>query len=632
MSTNGFQGKVLPAETPLFSKYENMSKDLKENPLHFMKYHGLIHKLLEPLSETKGEVVIEDNGKCHIELGGMPFADFGVILLTTIRTYTGECVQYSLELLIISADNEPKVVQVEFRELNSHRWIDNLGPSYLCESWGANNLKFIIQTMSKYAPVEEKFLYSGWMPGHASTYIWNNERLNGEDYRLDSVESSCNHTLEMLNVAPHSLTIPLLAVSLLSLVHSEMVKKGVYFKGVCCIVAPTQSFKTTLASLFFDFENGRETDINFEATGAAIVRTIGNVRDSTVIVDDYKPGATKAESNDMTRKLSTVVRMCSDDSGGIQKAGAQNTTISNTARGLVVVTAEQIELQVQSTLARLLVLEMNQKSVDIIKLSHFQESHQQYREFIRNFIRYIASQGVDHFCERLAQRFLQKRNALRNMIPEDTPVDNRTNDMCVWLWITFCEFLEFALCVNAIDQNQFEKQKQECLSVFLSLMEHQAERVADLNPVKQFFKGLQVLIDTKEVRIRQLQARNSNYAATESREAVGFSKADNIYLKNEVAFQAVNAYYRRQGREFSISENSLRKALADNNFILINKSKTYIHRLYINGEKYQCIKFECKKFNELLQGGKSNGCKNDREIPGNRERHENADTYLGRGE
>lgn len=121
MSTNGFQGKVLPAGTPLSIQYEHMSKDLKENPLHFKKYHGLIQKLLEPLLETKGEVVIEDNGKCHIELGETLIADFGVILLTTIRTYTGECVQHSLELLIISADSEPKVVQVEFSELNSHR-------------------------------------------------------------------------------------------------------------------------------------------------------------------------------------------------------------------------------------------------------------------------------------------------------------------------------------------------------------------------------------------------------------------------------------------------------------------------------------------------------------------------------
>ena len=87
-----------------------------------------------------------------------------------------------------------------------------------------------------------------------------------------------------------------------------MIEIGTYFKGVCCIVAPTQSFKTTIASLFFDYNNGREADINFEATTAAIVRTIGNTRDTTVILDDYKPGATKAEQNDMMLKLEIPIK------------------------------------------------------------------------------------------------------------------------------------------------------------------------------------------------------------------------------------------------------------------------------------------------------------------------------------
>ena len=131
----------------------------------------------------------------------------------------------------------------------------------------------------------------------------------------------------MANVAPHSVTIPLLAIALLSLVQSQMMILGEYFKGVCCITAPSQSFKTTLAAFFFDFENGREATSNFEATMAAIVRTVGNARDSTVIVDDFKPGTTKTEHNEMIRKLSTVTRMCGDNSGGIQKAGSQNSII-----------------------------------------------------------------------------------------------------------------------------------------------------------------------------------------------------------------------------------------------------------------------------------------------------------------
>ena len=58
--------------------------------------------------------------------------------------------------------------------------------------------------------------------------------------------------------------------------------------------------------------------------------------------------------------------------------------------------------------------------------------------------------------------------------------------------------------------------------------------------------GLQVLIETKEVTIGKLQARNSGYATIDSKEAIGFAKKGYVYLKNGTALQSVVTYYRRQ--------------------------------------------------------------------------------------
>ena len=448
---------------------------------------------------------------------------------------------------------------------------------------------------------------------------------------MEQAETSCEYALQMLDVAQHSLTIPLLSIELLSLVHSKMMEKGIYFKGVCCIVAPTQSFKTTLASLFFDYDNGKEADINFEATTAALVRTLGNIRDSTVVIDDYKPGATKAESNQMVLKLGKIVRMCSDDSGGIKKAGLQNSTFTDIARCMTVITAEQMQLTVQSTLARLLVLEADRKCVDKDKLTYFQAHHSEYQEFIKVFVQYICLQGVETYCDTLAQRFLQERNGMENeLAKEDVFVDNRTNDMCVWLYVSFSEFLKYAFQVGAITQEQFEQYAIEARKIFKSIMEQQTDRVANLDETRQFFKGLQVLIETKEAYIGKLQARNICYATAESQEAIGFSKKGFIYLKNEVALQKVILYYKRMGKDFFAHESVLRKALADSGYLLLKNEKTYIHRLHINHKTYQCIKFTEAKFHELLNGGKKDGTEENREIPSNWGMRQNADSLLGR--
>lgn len=536
-----------------------------------------------------------------------------------------------MELLILGQDIPSRIVRLESSELGSSRWIESLGPNYLYEKWGVEKLQTLIKAMSKYAPTRDEYQYSGWDAEDGKAYILDGHQLNSENLDADTTRNVCQHVFGMLDVASHSLTIPLLAVELLSLVHSKMVEEGTYFKGVCCIVAPTQSFKTTLAALFFNINNGLQADLNFEATEAAIVRTIGGIRDSTVILDDYKPGATKAESNDMLLKLSKVIRMCSDDSGGILRAGTQNSTISNAACGMVVVTAEQIQLNVQSTLARLLILEGNRKSVDVEKLTYFQREQQQYRKFIESYIKFIGAQDVDKYCKELVQRFLQERGTLRkNMADKDVFVDNRTNDMCVWLYVSFGKFLDYALHVETIDRKQFQEYSQEMLGIFLSVIRQQAERVSELDDTKRFFRGLQVLLETGEAKIEKLQPRNNSFVSNESRSAIGFLKKDCVYLKNGVAFQQVAAYYRRFGKEFAVSEVALRKMFCDNGYILSESGKSCIYRLYVNQETYQCIKFEEKKFHELLNGGKQNGAEGSREIPSDWGMYQNANNFLGR--
>lgn len=622
-----------PPEPDLRAQYSEGAAALRANPCNpqnILPLSKVLRQALAPYAEVHGELVVNVNSPAsHFEMAGKPTTNFAAVLLAVIQKHFTDHMQYDFELLIWGQHLPPKIIRIEAKRLRSSAWLDELGQQYICES-GIRNIQILLQVMSQYAPVTDEFLYNGWIIDGRSIYVMNGKQLNGDNWNAETAQVPCLHALEMLDVAPHSLTIPLLAIALLSLVQSRMMIQGEYFKGVCCIVAPTQSFKTTLASLFFNFENGREAGANFEATLAAIVRTVGNNRDSTVIIDDLKPGATKAENGELVRKLSVIIRMCSDDSGGIQKAGTQNSTFSNVAHGLVVVTAEQVQLRVQSSLARLLILEMSRKDVDVEKLTYFQEHHSMYREFVADYIRYIAAQGVGQYCEHLAQSFLQERNTLRKELAEDTPVDNRTSDMSTWLWVIFREFLDYARQIKAVTPEEFEAYTREAHTVFSAIMEQQAERVADLAPVKQFFRGIQVLLDTKEAKIGDLQARNSGYAVADSKESIGFSKKGCVYLKNGVALQAVASYYRRLGKDFTVSESSLRKALADSGSLIPKDQKSYIHRLSVNHESYQCIKMERSRFYQLLRGGKRNEAEYDSELPGDRAVRKNAEALLGR--
>jgi len=239
---------------------------------------------------------------------------------------------------------------------------------------------------------------------------------------------------------------------------------------------------------------------------------------------------------------------------------------------------------------------------------------------------------VGTYCKHLADRFLRERDTLRRKLPpQDAPVDNRTSDMCVWLYIAFDELLKYARQVKAMGEDTLEIYRKESFGVFQSVMEQQSERVSDMDDARRFFKGLQVLLDTGEVRIAALKARNNGYAVENSQQpVVGFYKGGHVYLKNNIAFQQVVSYYRRLGKEFALGENALRKSLSGRDCILQSSPKSYIHRLSVNRKTFQCIKFETNKFKELLSGGKDRGQENDAESPTDRAVRKNADDLIGR--
>ena len=88
-----------------------------------------------------------------------------------------------------------------------------------------------------------------------------------------------------------------------------------------------------------------------------------------------------------------------------------------------------------------------------------------------------------------------------------------------------------------------------------------------MDEVLCYFAGLRILIETGEEHLGELQSRNTNYATANSKSEIGFKKKGFVYLKNDVAFQKVVSYFRRNGKEFVISESELRKKLADRGYI-----------------------------------------------------------------
>lgn len=613
--------------------YRQMVEDLKKADAK-EKYKIVLSciKLIKELFGVSNEKLVISNDEVYFADNDQHLTNFGAVVLNVTHIHQIEGKKYDLELLILSQNDKATIVHVDSLSLTSNRWIEILGASY----WyiKIHCIQKAIKIMAEFAPASIEYHYSGWAIDKSDTYILRGQELCAKN--VISIENdstiACKYVFTMLDIAERRITIPLLAVALLSLVQSKLIEVGEFFKGVFCLEGQSQSGKTQLFNLFFDFERGKETDTNFESTEKAIIRIISNKRDATATIDDYKPTSTGSARNNQMKTLEKVIRMCGDDSHGYQKAGSGNSTVAEIAHCIVAITAEEIRLPVQSTLARLLLVDITRKSMDWQALTKCQEKHDSYRAFIINYILHISSQGVANFCDNLAKRFVKDRCILRKLLDKDKGInsDNRSSDQCTWLYISFDLFLNYALEVNAIGKDQFERYNQESLQIFLDLLAEQSERISELDDVTRFFRGLRNLLDMKEARIEKLQARNNGYASQASKAAIGFSKKGFILLKNEVAFQQVTSYFKKYGKNFVMSEATLRKRLNDEGHLVMNTKtpKSPIYRLSVNHENYQCTKFKEETFYKLLKGGKNSDTGNEKEVQRDRLVRENADNYI----
>ena len=610
--------------TSLKDQYKIMAETMRGNP----DVSKIDQYLLEEIFGVYGSRIEFRDGRFCFTHNDEIVADFAVLVLGVEKVSNLYApVMHFVEMLIISPDTAPKIIKVDSLKLGSNRWIEQQGVHYTFVKKAVEARCNAIKIMCKYAPETTVYHFSGWVADKNDTYILNGRELCSKVTKPILEKEHCTFALEMLEIADWSLTVPLLSAMLLSLVHSKMMEMGEFFRSTLILAGQSQSFKTTTAALFFDISGGSKSDINFDCTEAAILRNMANKRDCVTLIDDLKPPSTRQMKNRLVTMLEKIIRFNSDNSNGYQKAGAKNTTTTVKPGGITVVTAEDVPVDVYSSMARILVLEMNRNTIDKAKLTNIQGNHKKYRSFIENYILYVSELGVDLYCDNLYDRFLKERSKFRTLLNEKgITLENRTNDACVFLSIAVDEFLAYARLCGALDDKQIIDYKKRGSEVYLNMVEEQSVRINEQSEINLFFYGLAQLLNTKEARLRKVTVTGDN-VAEETKTAIGFIKDGYVYLKNGVAFKQVVDHYKKYGKDFAISEAALRKQIYDNGYLVSKSSKLLVTSLTVNKEKYQCIKFKESIFNNLTRGDKDERDENE----AHKRRLEAEKHYLGGG-
>jgi hypothetical protein len=494
------------------------------------------------------------------------------------------------EIQGVLSDGRPlpaiRVTAASFQQMN---WVvPKWGPQAIVAAGNAakDRLREALQLYSVLRGIENRLLFShtGWREVSGKWIFLNADCTEGgvelptglDLYRLPhicaDVSTACRASLDFLQVAPFSITVPLLAVQYLAPL-SEFLHPAF----TLWIFGQSGTFKTTLAALalsHYGTFDTRNVPASWESTSNMLERLAFQAKDVPLIIDDFYPQTTKGEQRVLEEKIAHLVRSQGNLAARGRMKPDTSLRTSYPPRGIIIGTGEQLPNIGVSGLARLFQIEINSGMVDVKVLSKCQKQADLYPGAMRAYIDYLTPQ-IPAIKETLQDRFLELRSKLL-----ENDMHYKVPEVVTWLVIGFECAVNFWKSVGAMNEIEAKDLLNMGCAALQGLGEAQAHTIQDQDPCDRFIETIATLLADHRIHFADrntgdapenaeacgwvLLNDNSDaikYQVANQSELVGWVEEDAIYLIPEAAYRAVIKFCRDQGEPFVISKNEILRRL-----------------------------------------------------------------------
>ena len=314
-----------------------------------------------------------------------------------------------------------------------------------------------------------------------------------------SEQKAFDFTQKMLKVASNDVTYPMFLFSLLSVLQTPLSEVGVETNFLLWIYGATGTRKTTLSKLFFNVlrKNKEIVDGSFKDTIAAIQFQMSLSRDCCTFFDDGHPTSTQKEKNEINQKISFITRSTSDGSNKKRMTQSMDETIELKSQGNVAVTAEDL-MSGESSVARAYVVELNQKSVNLKKLTKVQKNINNYSTFIYNFLKWFSS-NYEEYSGKIKFYFNQRRKKIGN-----TLIHGRIVEQIIQFESILLLYLKYARENNFLSLNDINKCKEDFEKVVNEYFMRISKMLINEKPLIKYFHAFDELIASNRYKISKL--------------------------------------------------------------------------------------------------------------------------------
>lgn len=239
------------------------------------------------------------------------------------------------------------------------------------------------------------YILSSGIIGNIECEVRGNPKYNFPDIQRVSCRDAFLEMFGMLQICRSQKIMWALILYIQAAFMSTLFEMaGMPLKMILALIGETNSRKTTLAILLGKIFNrtSRMPDVTFTATAGGIEKVIYEFHDACLILDDMKPGATKAQNRDINKKLEQVTRLYGDRTPKKRMTGFGSDEELQINGGCIV-TGEYIE-GVESSRARRLEVMIDREEVDNEKLSEYQKQDI-WPTYLYHFLAFITAKFAE---------------------------------------------------------------------------------------------------------------------------------------------------------------------------------------------------------------------------------------------
>jgi len=348
----------------------------------------------------------------------------------------------------------------------------------------------------------------------------------------------------------------------------------------------TGTFKTTLALMqlahYGDFSTVANLP-NFDDTANSLEKRAFILKDVLMVLDDYHPSQRR---NDAMNKEAIAQRIIRAYSNRTARGRLNSDTTDKgrySPRGFLQVTGEEI-VSLQSTLARVFVVEVQPGDIDTQLLTTIQEKAHLLPHAMTSFIHWIR-EHMDEIREAFPGRFRE----LRSESSKDG-FHRKLPEQVAFLRYALGTVIDWMIEKGVLTDEGGNALADEGLEVFTRLAEKHGQRIADDNPVKLFEDIIESLFIQGRVRLEHKnypdQSRGDDNGAL-----IGYFDDLHVYMLPTAMWHELNRFCIAEGSHFPFSKTTFYKMLRDRKLIEPGTDGRNVAQVKIHGRTTKVLKF-----------------------------------------